>query len=127
MIDLILAILAVIPPALWVLYRIIMRLKERRDALKLEGKGLPVWTLCWGMPTLFIGYLLDFVTNVLHSTVLFMEFPKELTVSARVKRHTNDTSVPSWYWRWLVEYRRFVARLMRDKLLKPYDPSGGHD
>lgn len=118
--------LALVPPMLlWLLFRIIMRLKERRD--KAVPKDLPTFTKVWGYPTLFVGYALDFMVNVMHCTVVFLEMPKESTVSARVKRHTNDTTVPPSYLKYIVLYRRAVACLMRDRLLKPYDPSGGHD
>lgn len=118
-----LAAFLVMPMALWVLFRIIMRLKIRKDG----GEVLSRATLAWGYPTLMVGYALDFATNVWQGTVLFLEVPKELTVSARVKRHTHDTSVPAWYWKPLVLWRRLVARTLRDRVLKPYDPSGGHD
>lgn len=119
------AITLVPPLLLWVLFRIIMRLKARRD--NAVPKNLPTFTKVWGYPTLFVGYVLDCLVNVLHCVVLFVELPKELTVSARVKRHTHDTTVPPRYLKYLVLWRRAVARLMRDRLLKPYDPSGGHD
>lgn len=119
-------VIALVPPMLlWLIFRIVMRLKVRRDAA--VPKGLPLLTKLWGYPTLVIGYLLDLIVNVLHVSVLLLELPEELTVSARVSRHTHDETVPKWYMWPLVMYRRMVARLIRDRLLKPYDPSGGHD
>lgn len=118
-----LAAFLVTPAALWVVFRIIMRLKTRKDS----GEVFTTWTKTWGYPLLAFGYLLDFLTNIVHGTILFLELPKELTVSARVSRHTHDKTVPAWYMRPLVMYRYKVACLLRDRLLKPYDPSGGHD
>jgi hypothetical protein len=110
------AITLVPPMALWLLFRTIMRLKVTKDAIP-KGALLPLWTRCWGYPTLAVGLVFDLCVNVFHGTFVFAELPRELTVSARIKR-LCATGTPR---------RKAVAVLIRDNLLKPYDPSGGHD
>lgn len=96
---------------LFVFFLAVMSLKIARDAgrLTMAGKVL-------GYPALCIGYVLDAAVQMTAATLLFLELPRELTVSGRVKRLSPDTG-----------WRGKVARWVRDSLLKPFDPSGGHD
>lgn len=96
---------------LWIMYVCVMRLQMLRDAGQLTT-GIKIF----GYPTLLIGLLLDTVVNVVVCTVLFMEPPKEWTVSARLWRHSEDGT--GW--------RRRLAFILRTQLLDSVDPSGIH-
>ena len=95
--------------ALWVLYLAVMNLKRVRDA-----GNLPKTALVLGLPVLVFGLLIDLICNVLLSVVL-LELPREMTVTARLKRHNRATG--GW--------RKKVVGWFKP-LLDPFDPSGGH-
>lgn len=94
--------------ALWLFFLAVMALKHARDAGRLS-----VWGERLGWPILLLGYLLDFVVNVLVLTILLLELPHEWLVTARVSRHIPQAG-----------YRGAVARWLNDQLLEPIDP--GH-
>ena len=96
--------------ALWILFIAVMGLKRARDA------GLLTTTAKFlGYPVLIVGYLLDCFVNVTVMTLLLLEIPQELTVTARLKRHLNECDC----------WRKSIA-LWAAPLLDPYDPSGKH-
>jgi hypothetical protein len=96
--------------ALWVFYLAVMSLKHAKDAglLTLTAKA-------FGYPVLIVGWVLDFFVNALVLSVLLAELPRELTVTARLKRHN----------RYSTGWRKAVAR-WAEPLLDPFDPSGDH-
>ena len=95
---------------LWVYYLAIMHLKEARDRGDLVGfVRYPAYF------TLAIGLIVDFVINVLVCTCIFVEVPKEWTVTSRLKRHINSEG-----------WRSEVAAWICGKLLNKFDPSGNH-
>lgn len=96
---------------LFVFFLAVMSLKIASDAGRLTPAGKVL-----GYPILAIGYLLDFFVQTTLAVLLFLELPRETTVSGRVKRHCKGTG-----------WRASLAIWMREQLLKPYDPSGGHD
>jgi hypothetical protein len=96
--------------ALWVFYLAVMSLKHARDRGMLTRT-----TLALGYPVLVIGLILDFCVNVFVMTPLFLELPREATVTARLKRH-NRTGTG---WR-----QRLAAWF--EPILDPFDPSGDH-
>lgn len=96
--------------ALWVFFLAVMHLQERRDAGTL---GPVAYRL--GVPILVVGYALDFIVNVGPCTLLFIEPPRETTVTARLKRHAPDNT-----------WRGRVARWLARHLLDAFDPSGRH-
>lgn len=95
---------------LYVFYGCVMNVKRVRDAGKLTRIGY-----VFGWPTLILGYALDVICNVFVMTLLFLELPKETTVTARMKRHNRESTG----WR-----KRIV--LFFEPLLDPLDPSGDH-
>jgi hypothetical protein len=95
---------------LWILYLAVMNLKRARDMGKLSKTAKFL-----GTPVLFVGYILDAILNILVMTIILLEFPQELTVSERLKRHN----------RYSTGWRKSVA-LWFEPLLDPYDPSGDH-
>jgi hypothetical protein len=100
---------------LWILYLAVMNLKRVRDLGKLTK-----FTTALGLPVLVVGYLLDFVLNKVCMSIVLLELPQEMTVSARLKRH-NQTNVDGGLARW----RKAVA-VWFEPLLDPFDPSGDH-
>jgi len=94
---------------LWVLYLAVMNLKRVRDV-----GNLPKPALVLGLPVLAFGLLIDLICNVLLSVVL-LELPREMTVTARLKRHNRDAG--GW--------RKKVA-MWFEVILDPFDPSGDH-
>ncbi len=96
--------------ALWIFYLAVMALARARDTGTL---GPIAYKL--GVPILVVGYLLDFIVNVGPCTLLFLEPPRETTVTARLKRHKYDAG-----------FRGRIARWMAAHLLDAFDPSGRH-
>ena len=96
--------------ALWVLYAAVMNFKRAKDAGTLSKTGLVL-----GYPIFIVGMLLDIYCNLIPLTLILLEIPFELTVSARVTRLSNKGG-----------WRGDVARWFCDDLLDDLDPSGKH-
>jgi len=96
--------------ALWGMYVLVMGLKRARDAGTLSRIAYVL-----GVPILVAGYLLDFLVNVGPCTLLFLEPPRETTVTARLKRHAKKDT-----------WRGRLARWFAAHLLDAFDPSGRH-
>jgi hypothetical protein len=101
----------------WLHYLAIMSLQRVRDA-----GALTPWARRFGTLLLGVGYLLDFLSNMLVLTVLMLEVPHELLVSARVTRIKHSGLGSSWLQRW----RYNVACWACSQLLDPFDSSGCH-
>lgn len=97
--------------ALWVFYLAVMNLKRVKDAGKL-GKV----ALFFGMPVLAVGLVLDLLVNVLVVSIVLLEIPQETTVTARLKRHKQEST--GW--------RLKVTNWLASELLDHFDPSGTH-
>lgn len=79
-----------------------------------EGKLNGVlWVLC--LPFVAISVVIDFINNMTVFTLLFAELPKELLVTARLKRHLNEQT-----------FRGKIARWFGNVLLNPFDHTGNH-
>lgn len=98
--------------ALWLFYLAVMNLKRAKDAGTLPRAAL--WA---GYPILFAGLLLDLLVNLIVATVVFFDWPKELTVTARLKRYVR-TMPDSW--------RAKAAQWFAVHFLDTFDPSGRH-
>lgn len=90
-------------------YISIMKLRDLRDSGVLA-------TLHWsvtltGRALLLIGLLLDVALNLLVMTLVFLELPRELLVTARVKRHKWNGD--GW--------RKRLASWMCANYLTPFD------
>lgn len=96
--------------ALWLFFLAAMNLKRVRDAGLLHPSALAL-----GTPVLIVGLALDFVVNVTVFTLLLCEWPRETTVTARLKRHNRAGA--GW--------RKKVSALF-EPLLDPFDPAGDH-
>lgn len=97
--------------ALWIFYLAVMSLDRARRA----GQLAPIAKV-FGYPVLWVGLALDLFVNVTLCTLLFLELPREMTVTARLKRH-NSTAYGGW--------RQRLARWF-EPLLDPFDPTGNH-
>lgn len=95
---------------LYTFYAAVMNIKRVRDMGKLTKLGM-----AFGYPTLFIGLVLDFLCNVFVMTLLFLELPQEMTVTARLKRHNKESTG------WRLAIVKFF-----EPVLDPLDPSGDH-
>lgn len=96
---------------LWFFYLAVMNLARARDNGTLTKPALIL-----GTPLFIIGYALDIAVNILVMTILFLELPKEWTVTGRVKRHIYHGS--GW--------REKVAGWFCHNLLNAFDPDGKH-
>lgn len=94
---------------LWVHFLAVMNLKEAGDSLK----GLALYL---GRVTLFVGLCLDLFWQIFPATILWLELPKELTVSGRVERLCREGH----------GYRYNLAVWFRNTWLAPFDRSGDH-
>lgn len=96
---------------LWVMYLAVMALQRARDA----GVLSPFATRA-GQALLAVGTVWDALCNLLPVTVIFVEWPREATVSARLRRLVQ--SPPGW--------RRRLAVWYAVVLLNPFSPGGPH-
>lgn len=96
---------------LWLLFLAVMNVDQARR----EGK-LPRDIVIPAYVALFLGYAVDFVVQVTFATLLWLELPRELTVSGRVERLCREGH----------GYRLALAMWFRRVLLAPFDRSGGH-
>lgn len=96
--------------ALWIFYLAVMNLSRAQKAGLLSKTALIL-----GTPVLVIGYLLDAFCNIFVMTLVLLELPQELTVTARLKRHHKESD--GW---------RLAVVLWFEPILDPYDPSGDH-
>lgn len=95
---------------LWVFFTAAMRLKMVRDAGKLT-LGMKIF----GYPTIAVGLVVDFLVQVA-ITPIFLELPREFTVSGRLWRLSNGKE--GW--------RKKLAYFLRTQFLDAIDPSGVH-
>lgn len=96
--------------ATWLFYLAIMNLKRAKDNGKLTKI---VYVL--GYPLLFVGLVLDILSNFLLFTVLLLEIPRETLVTTRLSRHICGTG-----------WRSKIAKWFCINLLDQFDPSGTH-
>lgn len=99
------------PWILWVLYAAVMRLKQVRDAGKLTTS-----MKVFGYPALFLGLAVDFFVNVVFGTLVFLQIPREMTLSRRLWKLSNGDE--GWRQRW--------SYWIRTQLLDAVDPEGVH-
>jgi hypothetical protein len=72
---------------LWVFFIAVMNIKRVSDAGKLTPFAKALAT-----PVALLGIAIDIATNVLVFTFVLLEFPKEPTVTARLKRHHKEST-----------------------------------
>jgi len=99
------------PWILWIIFAAVMRLKQVRDA----GKLTPAMKV-FGYPALALGLVVDFVVNVIFGTLVFLQPPREMTLSSRLWKLSNGDE--GWRKDW--------ATWIRVQLLDSLDPAGIH-
>ncbi len=104
------ALLITAPYQLWCDYLGVMALKRQRDNGGLSGPAK-----FFGSYVLIRGYQLDFLCNAVHATILLREFPQELTVTKRLRRHIEGNTVHA---------AKCLA--FRTQMLDGFDPNGIH-
>jgi len=110
MIAMVLGLLAMIAiPILWVLYLAVMGFSR----VKQEG-ALSRPALIMGYPVFAIGYLWDFLTNVFVVTFIFLDLPRQFTVSQRIQQYVDGAN--GW--------RKTLATWFAVNLLNPLSPGG---
>lgn len=97
------------PGILFADYAAVMNFKRVRNTV-----GLSKLQNIVGSYILIRGYLLDLFVNVVHMTVLLREFPRELTVTHRLRRHIEGGT----------RHAALCLRLRHE--LDALDPSGIH-
>lgn len=93
----------------WILYLSV-------QCLSLNRAKLSPWVFGLGMATFYFSLWLDIAFNWVVLTLLFYEFPRETTVSARLSRHHQHGSG------WRQRFSGWVGQC----LLDPFDPTGKH-
>lgn len=98
--------------ALWILYVAMMNVKGAliKDHLPWQAKILVY-------PTTLVFNVVEFIANVFACTMLFFDWPKELTVSDRLRRYSADPKKYGWRL-WVVNFFK--------PMLDPFDPTGPH-
>lgn len=97
---------------LWILYLAVMNLS------RVKKLGLLTRThIILGTPILIVGYLIDFLLNVIVLTPLLFELPRETTVTARLKRLNRAPDTGPW--------RMKVVKFF-EPIVDPFDPDGDH-
>lgn len=96
---------------LWGFFLAVMNLKQASDA-----GTLPRAALVAGTPYIITGYLLDMALNATLASILFLEPPKEKTLSERFKRWAASRA----------SIRQKIAYYALLIFLHPFDRSGGH-
>ena len=97
--------------ALWIFYVAVMHLKRARDNGTLSRPALYL-----GYPVLMAGYVLDVFVQVVVASVLFIDPPRDWTLTGRLKRYIAGPE--GW--------REKVAVWMCSHLLNAFDPDGRH-
>ena len=96
---------------LWGFYLAAMHLKERQQRGQLTPRAE-----FFGWPLVGLGLVIDFLCNVTVMTILFVEWPREKTVTERLKRHA-EVDTEGW--------RKRLACWFKP-ILNPFDPDGDH-
>lgn len=96
---------------LWVLYVFVMSLKRVREQGLLSNTAL----VC-GSALAVPAVVIDVAVNITIRTVLFLDIPREWTLSSRLSR----------YWEGEPCWRRSISAWIATALLNPFDPSGKH-
>ena len=93
----------------FMLFLAVMKLRDARDLGTLRGLN---WTVIWlAYSLLFVGLIMDVLLNWIVLTALFLEPPREVLSTMRVKRLKNTTT--GW--------RQRLAAWLCANFLTPFD------
>jgi hypothetical protein len=96
---------------LWIFYVAVMGLKRAQNAGTLSRP-----TLYLGYPVLLIGYALDVFVQIVVASVIFLDPPRDWTLTGRLKRYIAGPE--GW--------RETLAIWVCSHLLNAFDPDGRH-
>ena len=106
----------------WGMYLAVMNLIEAKHKLTLPAK-------IFAYPLAAVGICIDFLTNLIVGSILFLDIPREWLLTARLQRYleaveliTDSSKVPTRLekWRWT------AALWICTHLLDPFDSRGFH-
>lgn len=92
---------------LWLGYVFTMHVKAQWDVMHWSAKVL-------GAPPAVLAYLLDLLVNLIPATMLFMDLPREATLTKRLHRYQQGRHRYTW--------RHKIAAFVCQRLLNPFDP-----
>jgi len=98
--------------ALWVLYIAMMNIKRVAAT-----QPMPIRVKMLVYPTMAVFEAVEFVANVIVLTVLFVDWPREIRVSDRLRRYWQRPARYGW--------RLHVVKFIKP-MLDPFDPAGPH-
>ena len=98
--------------ALWVLYIAMMNIKRVFDTQEMSFR---VKMLVY--PTVAVFELVEIISNVFVCTIIFLDWPKEIRVSDRLRRYWNNPYRYGW--------RLHIVKFLKP-MLDPFDPTGKH-
>ncbi len=98
--------------ALWILYVAMMNIKGAalKDSLPWQAKIIV-------LPTMLVFDIVEFIANAIVCTIIFIDLPKEVTVSDRLRRYVAQPEKYGW--------RLCIVRFIKP-MLDPFDPEGPH-
>jgi hypothetical protein len=76
---------------------------------------MTIWVWLLALPLVVVAVCLDIVLNAVICTLIFWEFPRELTISQRLEKLIRRDG-----------WKGYVADWVASVLLDPFDPSGIH-
>ena len=97
---------------LWILYIAMMNVKRA-----LMQGDIPWQAKMLVVPTKWIFDVVEFFCNVVVCTVIFVDWPKEITVSDRLRRYHRNPTCPTW--------RMIIVNFIKP-MIDPFDPTGTH-
>lgn len=97
--------------ATWLFYLAVMAISPHKDNLHPVAKA-------HAYVLLVVALALDVTLNVVVGTALFLDPPRELLMTDRLKRYVSSESADSW--------RRVTAGWICKHLLDQFDPDGDH-
>ena len=98
--------------ALWILYVAMMNIDRA-----MEIKELPLQAKLLVYPTKFVFDFVEIVANSFVCTLIFLDLPKEFTVSDRLRRYYEKQEQAGW---------RMVLVNFVKPMLDPFDHKGPH-
>ena len=93
----------------WILYLAVMKLKEQRKNMRWFAKANAILLLA-------VAYPIDVLLNAMVGSLIFLEPPRELVLTSRLKRH----KAANFGW------RAVLANWICERLLNQFDPDGRH-